>query len=284
MKQLIYITVFLVLGTSVSAQQKSEKKILDQATLRCYYLFSKKNEGALKPFRSDTMVLDIGSQFSKFYDPARLGRDSILSAKMKEINAGNVKSIRVYKADASKDLSGMPGTAASNTAEGESYQIIKNRKTQKIRVLDYGSPVGDQFVYEDDPGNWLWKMSNEMDTISGYACQKASLRFRGRDYTAWFSADIPMSDGPWKFSGLPGLILKVEDSQALFSFELIGLKPLENPLPIVADESRSIKCSRAEFEQQKQKQGNGMQINANNGDVIIAENPVNYDYIPMEKE
>lgn len=284
MKQLLYILIFSAFGTSLSAQQKADKNIIDQATLRCYYLFSKKKEGAAQAFRSDTMVLDIGTQFSKFYDPARLGRDSMLSAKMKGMNSAGIKSINVFKASANKDLSGMPGTIASSTAEGESYQIIKNKKNQKIRVLDYGSVMSDQFVYEDDPGTWFWKMTNEMDTIAGYTCQKANLSFRGRDYIAWFTEDIPMNDGPWKFSGLPGLILKIEDSQTLFSFELIGLKQLESPLPIVVDDTKSIKCTRAEFEQQKLKQGNGMQINFNNGAVIIAENPVTYDYVPMEKE
>lgn len=284
MKQLLYLWIFFSLEISVYAQQKPNKNTIDHAELSCTYLFSKKKEGESIAYRKDTLMLDLGKQFSRFYDPARLGRDSIISQKMKDMNSAGIKSINVYKASSNKDLSNMPGTVASSTAEGESYQIIKDRKSKKMRVLDYGAATGDRFVYEDDPGKWSWQMSAETDTVAGYICQKARTQFRGREYVAWFSPEIPLNDGPWKFSGLPGLILKVEDAEGLFVFELIGLKQHKFGLPIVADESKSIKCSRAEFQEQKLKQGNGIQINFNNGEVIIAENPVKYDYLPMEKE
>ena len=47
----------------------------------------------------------------------------------------------------------------------------------------------------------------------GFNCQQATVHFRGRNYEAWFTEEIPTSVGPWKFFGLPGLILEVKDSQ-----------------------------------------------------------------------
>ncbi|WP_316789804.1 GLPGLI family protein [Pedobacter frigoris] len=286
--------LLMIIGTCISISASGQgifgkkettvMKTVDSASLKCYYLFSKKKEGADKAFRTDTMVLDIGSQLSKFYDPARLGRDSMVSARMKNIDPATIKSVTVYKSDSGKDFSNMPGTTFSNVIEGESYQIIKDKKLNKITVLDYIDAIGDRFKYEDEPAKWLWKISSETDTVASYTCQKASLSFRGREYTAWFTTDIPVNDGPWKFSGLPGLILKVEDSGGLFSFRLIGLQQLSVPLPIQIDDARSIKCTRAEFEKQKAKQGGGIQINVNAGAVIIAQTPGKFEYIPMELE
>lgn len=289
MKQLLII-IGVCASVSVSGQgffgkkDGSALKTIDTASLRCYYLFSKKKEGADKIFRVDTMVLDIGSKVSNFYDPARLGRDSLLNARMKSIDPQTIKSVNVYKGDSGKDISNMPGTTFSNSLEGESYQIIKDKTTNKINVLDYTDAMGDRFKYEDEAGVLPWKILNETDTIASYSCQKATLNFRGREYTVWFAPEIPINDGPWKFAGLPGLILKAEDTKGLFSFKLIGLQQPVAPLPIQIDDTKSIKCTRAEFEKQKKKQGAGIQINVNGGAVIIAQAPGKLDYFPMEIE
>jgi GLPGLI family protein len=288
MKQLLIIigvcTSISVSGQGLFGKKDGVLKTIDTASLRCYYLFSKKKEGADKAFRTDTMVLDIGTKVSKFYDPARLGRDSLLNARMKSIDPQTIKSVNVYKGDDGKDFSSMPGTTFSGSSEGESYQIIKEKMTNKITVLDYASVMGDKFKYEDEPGALPWKILNETDTIASYSCQKATLNFRGREYTAWFATDIPVSEGPWKFKGLPGLILKAEDTKGLFSFKLIGLQQLSAPLPIQIDDAKSIKCTREEFEKQRIKQGAGLQINVNGGAVTIAQAPGKLDYIPMEIE
>lgn len=288
MKQLLIIACFCYLNIaaigqiSVSGQNTKKNKVIDSAFLRCYYLFRKPKPGDEKAFQSDTMVLDIGTRMSRFYDPSRLGRDSILNAKMKNMDPQTIKSVNVYRGDAAKDLSDMPGTTSSNATEGESYQVIKDKSTHKITVLDYVNAIGDRFKYEDETGVLPWQISNVTDTVSSYSCQKATLNFRGRDYIAWFTTDIPVSDGPWKFAGLPGLILKVEDTEELFVFKLIGLQQLSPLQPIQIDDSKSIECSRADFEKLKKKQGAGMQININAGNVIIAETPRKFDYVQME--
>ena len=273
-------------GTNVlGSGTKASKKVLDSAHLRCAYVFSKKKEGTEKPYRTDTMILEIGNKVSRFYDPARMGRDSLLSYKMKNMDTESIKSVSVFKGDKAKDLANMPGTIASPTNEGESYQIYKDKSSKKITVIDKVAATGDKFLYEDEIGTLPWKISGSTDTIQSYACQKATVHFRGRDYTAWFAPDIPVSDGPWKFAGLPGLILKVEDSRQLFVFSLIGLQQLNPLMPILTDDpKKTIKCTRAEFEKQKKKQGAGMQINTNGGNVIISEMPVTVDYTPMETE
>ena len=69
-----------------------------------------------------------------------------------------------------------------------------------------------------------WSLQNETQTILGHRCQKATCRFRGRDFVAWFAADVSIKGGPWKFGGLPGCILKVYDVQKIYIWEAIAIE------------------------------------------------------------
>ena len=69
-----------------------------------------------------------------------------------------------------------------------------------------------------------WTLCNEQQTILEYRCQKATCHFRGRDFVAWFAADVPIKGGPWKFGGLPGCILKVYDVQKIYVWEAVAIE------------------------------------------------------------
>lgn len=73
--------------------------------------------------------------------------------------------------------------------------------------------------YQESYPLMKWMLTNDHATMLGYPCQKATCTFRGRSYVAWFAPDIPVHYGPWKFGGLPGLILKVYDVNKLYTFE-----------------------------------------------------------------
>lgn len=64
-----------------------------------------------------------------------------------------------------------------------------------------------------------WDLSHA-DTlkIGTYICNKATTRFRGRNYIAWYTNDIAITFGPWKFHGLPGLILDMYDETHKFEW------------------------------------------------------------------
>ena len=75
-----------------------------------------------------------------------------------------------------------------------------------------------------------WTLHNEMMTILEHQCQKATCHWRGRDFVAWFATDIPIKRGPWRFNGLPGLILKLYDTDRFYTFEAVSLKNANQPM------------------------------------------------------
>jgi GLPGLI family protein len=77
-----------------------------------------------------------------------------------------------------------------------------------------------------------WEIFDETLIIADYICQKATCSFRGRYYIAWFCPDIPINNGPWKFGGLPGLILKVYDDKQLCTYECTQVEFIPSKYPI----------------------------------------------------
>jgi GLPGLI family protein len=72
-----------------------------------------------------------------------------------------------------------------------------------------------------------WSIVAGEENVLGYRCNKANKSYGGREWTAWFTTEIPIPHGPYKFGGLPGLILKVEDSQKHYVFEATSIKQKE---------------------------------------------------------
>ena len=89
-----------------------------------------------------------------------------------------------------------------------------------------------------------WKIGTDTATICGYECFKATCHWRGRDFTAWFTPDIPVEYGPWKFGGLPGLIMKVYDNDGIYTFEAVAVE--NGNFPIYAPRGSKYKQSTRE--------------------------------------
>ena len=73
-------------------------------------------------------------------------------------------------------------------------------------------------------GLFDWHLLDGDSIVCGYPCHKATTTFRGRTWTVWYTLDLPYSDGPWKFCGLPGLVLYAYDSEDKFRFNSIGIE------------------------------------------------------------
>jgi GLPGLI family protein len=175
----------------------------------------------------DIQTLQIGKVVSKYFSQVLLD----FNIKMQELRKGG-------------DINGH-----SYSKEGAfEYEIIKNQIGNKITVLDCGSCLnypGGNYQYEDDLSDMKWEIKKDTATVLSYACQKAVTEFRGRRWEAWFTSEIPINNGPWKFGGLPGLIMKISDSQQYFIFECIGIQNLK--------EKESIKFFDLKYEAMSRK-------------------------------
>lgn len=119
-------------------------------------------------------------------------------------------------------------------------KIIKNDN----KTLVFDSYFSDKFIYEDEE-ELNWEITKTSDTISGYNCNLAFTTFAGRKYRAWFTSEIPINDGPYKFKGLPGLIVKIEDDKKQYIFQLESL--LKKNEKFEFDKNDGIEVSKKEF-------------------------------------
>lgn len=92
-------------------------------------------------------------------------------------------------------------------------------------VIFFNSLGIDRYMVEERRKQ-KWKILPDKAKIGELVAQKAVCEFTGRKWTAWFTTDLLIQDGPYKFYGLPGLIVKLEDSSQTHSFELKGIKKL----------------------------------------------------------
>jgi len=110
-----------------------------------------------------------------------------------------------------------------------SNKRIFNKNTDTLTIIN--EVRGQLFEYKDIV-KLNWKLSKEVDSINGIAVKKATTFFRGRKYVAYYSEEMPMPFGPYKFFGLPGLIVKVYDEKKHISFDLISLKSFDKKLAL----------------------------------------------------
>lgn len=178
---------------------------------------------------SETMMLEVGKQSSIFYSYTTYLRDSVLMEDVKN--------------NVSQELMTEHSKAYGNARI--TYRIYKNYPAGKVTTLD--RIVSSSFRCEEENEKPQWTLLADTATILTYRCQKASCYFRGRHYTAWYTMEIPVSEGPWKLCGLPGLILKAEDSRGHYSFQCNGLQQFKEPKPLLFNAKGYESVSRKEL-------------------------------------
>lgn len=209
-------------------------KELDKGVIRLFYeANSVKDPEKADVLTKDYMVLELGeNEISRFYSDNVRRLDSILMEVRGKVPGRNFNL----------DLSQMMKENGLSSG-GSRGEIYKNYPQGKISVVD--NVVSDYYLYEEGMDLFSWNILPETKEILSYQCQKAETDFRGRHYEAWFAMDLPINNGPWKFNGLPGLILSVSDSEGHFSFEAIGLEHID--YPILFSERKYIKTSREDL-------------------------------------
>lgn len=115
------------------------------------------------------------------------------------------------------------GSAQSTDFRGKTFPRSKFPFTilQSNQNIQYFERVGMSVLsYQESPMT-NWKLSDESKVINSFNCKKAEINYKGRNWVAWYTTEIPLSYGPYKFSGLPGLIIKMSDQKGDYDFELV---------------------------------------------------------------
>lgn len=194
----ISLALLLIIGFSSFAQNRFfyDYKFIPDSTDKANVL-------------KEIMLLDIDKSGSKYYGQEKFIADSTSQADLERQLKLSPNNISISRND-------KPGMI--------SYKVTKQYPDFKTHLFTRIS--NDSYKIEEDKKP-EWKILPDKQKIGEYNAQKATTKYGGREWTAWFSTDLPFQDGPYKFYGLPGLIVKIEDKTGSHSLTLVGNKTIQ---------------------------------------------------------
>ena len=199
----IKFLIILLLGLFCSSLLYSQSDLKDTLRYEIIYKYSyQENDTDTTNIKMEDMILKISKDFSYYI--------SLNSMRIREVSEAFEKTKK------------MPSNLNSITSPKIYHTILKNYVKNE---MTFSNMFGmSYFSYSKKIDSLKWTLNDEKKDIIGYSCQKATTSFAGRNYTAWFAVDIPISDGPYKFNGLPGLIFTIYDTKKQYSFEITSIK------------------------------------------------------------
>ncbi len=212
MKRIILTSAALalaVLTVSANPNKKDENKVIDKLKYTITYRTksvrdtTKTDSEGRYDYENDDMQLEVGEKVSYFYSATYRAYEEELR---KSVDANNI------------------AIPTSTSARGSiSMDFYRNYPTGKSTYLD--KVIREKFRITEPLEQPQWDIiADSTKQILNYDCQMARCTFKGRTWTAWFTADIPLDNGPWKLCGLPGLILRAYDSKQQYIFDCVGMK------------------------------------------------------------
>ena len=164
-----------------------------------------------KPYK-ETMVLLLGRHASHYRSlDKQLQQDQLTRQILDQVkHAPNPNSI---------DLNITGGGVVTSD---EYYQFADGKKllTEQY-IINY-------YLVDEPLPQIYWKLQKDTISFGSLHCQKATANFKGRDYEAWFCAQLPFRNGPWKLQGLPGLIVEAHDTKMEVIFKFAGFEDIRN--------------------------------------------------------
>ncbi|MDE6578788.1 MAG: GLPGLI family protein [Muribaculaceae bacterium] len=180
----------------------------------------------------DEFILQTGEKVSLYSNYGRYRIDSLTLANN---NSGIVDNAEFH-------------TIYDETPVSFEYIVRNHEENDSLTVYTSTLPT-DHYQYEEAAPLFDWKLSDETKMIGELNCKKATTTFRGRDWEAWYTEEIPIAEGPWKFTNLPGLIVKIMDSNGEHVFSLTKVRNTTTPIGISNSYAR--KTDRQSFNKLK---------------------------------
>ncbi|MCL1672182.1 GLPGLI family protein [Elizabethkingia ursingii] len=198
--------------------------------------------------KSEYMFLDVLKTGSKYYSKKQFDSDSIQTIAI-------IKQMKMN-----------PGSISVNKSFGEGsidYTIEKSYPDFKIEFsTSVGMGIGNTDYKVLDERKLNWKILSDKQKIGEFDTQKAETTFAGRKWIAWFTTEIPFQDGPYKFHGLPGLIVKIEDAKHTHIMELKAVKKIPE---------RELTKEETDAIAYKEKMGKRLSVNQSQYKKLIAQ-------------
>ena len=240
------IVVYLLLLASLAVQAAAREPVLDRAHMKCLYRYVYLNDTLTGKTKDDLLILQIGTRISKCFSHYSNQVDSLSALPNGDMIIGKMID------DAMNSGEFMRGNYPHKRMKA---YIYKNYPDGRITVTD--GLILQDYRYVDSLHTQTWTMGDSTREVLGYTCQQATADFRGRHWTAWFATNIPVSDGPWKLGGLPGLILEAYDEGQQHVFTAVGLERVKDE-PIIFNQSfvgnqKFEQTNRLEFLRSKKK-------------------------------
>lgn len=201
MKFLLFIVLFPI--SVIYGQESSVSKV----SYRILYQYTQLNDTVKRIGFTERMRLDVADAYTKFYSENKYLNDSIV--KQQEASGMSIAEILANR-------NSLPNYHVSSS-------IFQNYP-QTGKLTYYHTIFLNKFTYQEYTPIAHWEITDSTDMFLGYKVQKAILQYAGRTYEVWFAPEIALPYGPWKFSGLPGLILKACDTKHYLVYEAIGIQ------------------------------------------------------------
>ena len=205
MKSFVALTIFVFMRIECCYAQKK----IDEAYLKCQYGYTYVVDTLSGKTAKDWLVLQIGENLSKCYSYYSMQVDSIFASPDRDV---------ILR----QQINAAIGSKTEWPHKRMKAYVYKNYPQGKMTITD-GLLMQD-YIYEDTLYAQNWVIQDSSKLILGHECQKAVCQYRGHCWTAWFAMDIPITDGPWKLCGLPGLIMEATSEDNSHAFKLLGME------------------------------------------------------------
>lgn len=240
-RQSIIITIIALFAIfEVSAKKKTEYPHAEIKVGYTYHeTFVRGSDGIIK--RDIPFILLANKEQSKFYNVKTEFKDSLESTPQGRAVSNQFLHEVVKRYSETKDRSVMDGVVYQTF-----LYIFRSTADNQMTVYDKAGSL-EHGYYTEPLGEIVWEVSDSTKTVLGYDCVMATANYHGRDWTAWFTPDIPLQEGPWKLAGLPGLILEASESTGQHSFVATGLEASNQEIVPIYPFRQYDKMSRIEM-------------------------------------
>ncbi|MFC7345350.1 GLPGLI family protein [Chryseobacterium zhengzhouense] len=178
----------------------------------------------------EIMNLDITKEGSYFYSALLITRDSLFNAEVEKGKVSNSINIDFRKIKQPKVNFRISKTYPDLETVYHTLLNVSNVAVKELKKMN-------------------WTILPETKSIEGFKAQKATTQFGGRNWVAWFTNDVQIQDGPYKFCGLPGLILNIEDEGKAHIFNLVGSQKLDYTPSLIDSKVKEIFITKEKFNQ-----------------------------------